>query len=69
MTLPSCVAPNVLSVAELLFCNVNIVEELQNLRFICNCCSTLLDEMKTLATYQIAKAEIYEQLFSNGTSW
>lgn len=68
-TLPSCAVPHSLSVIEVLFCNVNVVEDLLSLRFICKSYSVLLHVTKTLAAYQIVKAEIYEQLFLDGTSW
>ncbi len=62
-TPPSCVTPNILSAAELLF-----VKELPSQRFVCSCCSVLLYMTKTLASYQVAKTDPYEQFFSDGTS-
>ncbi len=67
-TPPSCVAPNILSAAEILLPNVNIIQELPSIWFVRSCRSVLLHVTKTLASYQIGKANSYEQLFSDGTS-
>ncbi len=67
-TPPSCVAPNILLAAEILLPNVNIIQELPSIRFVRSCRSVLLHVTKTLASYQIGKANSYEQLFSDGTS-
>jgi hypothetical protein len=67
-TPPSCVVPNILSAAEVLLPNVSIIQEVPSIRFVRSCRSVLLHVTKTLASYQIGKANSYEQLFSDGTS-
>jgi hypothetical protein len=67
-TPPSCVVPNILSAAEILLPNVNIIQEVPSIRFVRSCRSVLLHVTKTLASYQIGKANSYEQFFSDGTS-
>lgn len=46
----------------------NAVKELPSVRFVCSCSSVFLHIMMTLALYQIAKADTYEQLSSDRTS-
>ena len=47
---------------------MNIIQELPSIRFVRRCRSVLLHVTKTLASFQIGKANSYEQLFSDGTS-
>ena len=67
-TPPSCVVPNILVAAEILLPNVKIIQEIPSIRFVFSCRSVLLHVTKTLASYQIGKANSYKQLFSDGTS-
>ena len=66
-TPPSCVAPNILSVAKLLMPNATIIHELPSDRFVRYCRSVLLLMTKTLAAFEIARAQLYQQLFTDGT--
>ena len=66
-TPPSCVAPNILSVAKLCAPNATIIHELPSDRFIRYCRSVLLYLTKTLAAFEIARAKMYQQLFTDGT--
>jgi hypothetical protein len=59
---------NILSVVKLLVPNVPIVEELPSKRFSQECRTVLLYVTKTLAAYEIASAQMYQQLFTDGTS-
>ena len=67
-TPPTCVAPNILSAAELLLPNTTIVKQLPGIRFIRYCRTILLHVTKTLAAYEIANSQYFEQLFTDGTS-
>jgi hypothetical protein len=67
-TPPTCVTPNILSTVEMLFPNSTIIHELPSLRFVRSCRSILVHVTKTLAAYLIAKAEKFDEIFSDGTS-
>lgn len=70
-TPPSCISPNILTIAESLHPGMLVAEnrtELPSLQFIRECCTVLVVVTKTLAAYQLAKAESFKQLFSDGTS-
>jgi hypothetical protein len=64
----SCIAANILSVVKLLVPNLPIVEELPSKRFAQECRTVLLYVTKTLAAYEIASTQLYQQLFTDGTS-
>jgi hypothetical protein len=66
-TPPACISANILSVVKLLMPNANVVEELPGLLFNQNCRTVLLYVTKTLAAYEIASVELYQQLFTDGT--
>ncbi len=67
-TPPSCIAPNILTIAESLHPGVVVAKELPGLQFIRQCRTVLVVVTKTLAAYQLGKAESFKQLFSDGTS-
>ncbi len=67
-TPPSCVSANILSVVKLLMPEAPIIEELPSIRFIRNCRTVSLHLSKTLAAYEIAKQDIFLQLFTDGTT-
>ncbi len=64
----SCIPTNILTIAESLHPNMNVVQELPGLSFVRDCCSVLVVVTKTIAAYQLGKVDSYKQLFSNGTS-
>ena len=67
-TPPSAVSANILSVCKLLFPGAPIVRELPSIRFVRSCRTVLLHLAKTLAAYEIACTDVYEQLFTDGTT-
>ena len=67
-TPPSAVSANILSVCKLLFPGAPIVRELPSIRFVRSCRTVLLHLAKTLAAYEIASKDVYEQLFTDGTT-
>lgn len=67
-TPPSAVSANILSVCKLLFPGAPIVRELPSIRFVRSCRTVLLHLAKTLAAYEIASTDVYEQLFTDGTT-
>ena len=67
-TPPSCVAANILTIAELLNPDFNMVKELPSLSFIRECRSVNLHLTKTMSAYTLAKVKEYSELFSDGTS-
>ncbi len=69
-TPPSCISANILTVAESLHPSVKatVVSALPSLPFIRGCQSILVVVTKAIAAYQLARADSYHQLFSDGTS-
>ena len=67
-TPPSAISANILSVCKLLIPDAPIIEELPSIRFVRGCRTVLLHLAKTLAAYEIASQEVFEQLFTDGTS-
>ena len=67
-TPPSCIGPNILSVAMTIFPNDNIVLELSGISFVRECRSVMAYLTKMLAAYQLAKVDIYFEHHSDGTS-
>ena len=67
-TPPSCIAANILTIAELLNPNCEIVHELPSVSFIRDCQSVNLHLTKTLSAYTLAKLKEYSELFTDGTS-
>jgi hypothetical protein len=55
------------NVASTLLPNQRIVKQLISTRFIRLCQSTLLHTTKTLAAYQLAAVEYYDERFNDGT--
>jgi hypothetical protein len=65
---PSSIAATISNLALTLLPNQPIVQQLPSTRFIQLCRTTLLHTTKTLAAYQLAAIECYDELFTNGTS-
>ncbi len=67
---PSCIPSTILIVVESLFKNLsaNLVQELLSVSTICKWCSVLVVVTKTLAAYQLGRADSYAQLLTDGTS-
>jgi hypothetical protein len=56
-TPPSCIVPNIVTAAELLLPGHSIIQQLPGLPFVRRSCTILLHVTKTLAAYEIARAE------------
>lgn len=67
-TPPASIAPNILSVVQLLVPNATIIKELPSLRFIRYCRMILSHVTQSLAAYEIALADSVEQSYTDGTS-
>ncbi len=67
-TPPSCIPANILTIAESLNPNVDVVRELPGLSFVRECCSVLVVVTKTIAAYLLGRVTSYKQLFSDSTS-
>eukprot|EP00956_Cyclotella_meneghiniana_P011123 scaffold15566_cov34-Cyclotella_meneghiniana.AAC.1 len=67
-TPPSAISANILSVCKLLIPDAPIIDELPSIRFVRSCRTVLLHLAKTLAAYEIASQEVFQQLFTDGTT-
>ena len=67
-TPPSCVAPNILSVVEILFPGTELVKELPGMSVNREARGLMSYNSKCIAAYVLAKVENYRQLFTDGTS-
>ncbi len=67
-TLPTCIPANIITVAELLHPQNDVVKDLPGITFVCKYQSKLIVVTKTLAAYQLAHVQEYKQLFTDGTS-
>ena len=67
-TPPSCIAPNILTVARTIYPNRDIVFELPGVSFIRHCRSVLSYLTKLLAAFLLAKAPKYLEFHLDGTS-
>jgi hypothetical protein len=69
-TPPSCIAANILTVAEILFSfsPTPIIKELPSTNFIRECRTVLLNTTKTLAAFQLGNEKEWVQFFGDGTS-
>ncbi len=67
---PSCIPSTILTVVESLFENLsaNLVQQLPSVSIVREWRSVLVVVTKTLAAYQLRKADSYEQLLTDGTS-
>ncbi len=68
-TSPSCIPPVILTVVDSLYDDprVNAVRQLPSIRTVREWRSVLVVVTKTLAAYQLGRADSYEQLFTDGT--
>jgi hypothetical protein len=69
---PSCIPSTILTVVESLFENptaTNLVQELPSISTVREWHSVLVVVTKTLAAYQLGRADSYAQLLTEGTSW
>ena len=62
-TPPSCIAPNILTFAKVLFLFVSIVKLLPSASFVRDCRSVLVFFTKALAAYSLAKVDQFAQFF------
>ncbi len=69
-TPPSCIPPVILTVVDSLYDDprVNAVRQLPSMQTVQEWRSVLVVVTKTLAAYQLGRADSYEQLFTDGTS-
>jgi hypothetical protein len=69
-TPPSCIPPVILTAVNSLYNDprVNAVRQLPSVRTVWEWRSVLVVVTKTLAAYQLGRADSYEQLFTDGTS-
>ena len=70
-TPPSCIPPLILTIVKSLDNDptVNAVRQLPSMRTVWEWRSVLVVVTKTLAAYVLGRADSYEQLFTDGTSW
>ena len=67
-TPPSCISANILTIAEALLPDMQVVHELPGLSWIRDARGLMTYLTKTMAAYQLAIVETYDQLFTDGTS-
>jgi hypothetical protein len=67
----SCIPPVILTIVDSLYNDprVNAVRQLPSVQTVWEWRSVLVVATKTLAAYQLGRADSYEQLFTDGTSW
>jgi hypothetical protein len=70
-TPPSCIPPVILTVVNSLYYDprVNAVRQLPSVQTVWEWRFVLVVVTKTLAAYQLERADSYKQLFTDGTSW
>ena len=66
-TPPSCIGANILTIAEVTFSTLNIIEELPGVRFIRGTRSTLAYTTKPLTVHNLGHAVLYKEHHSDGT--
>ena len=66
-TPPSCIPANILTIDSMLHPKENKVKELMSVGFVRDCRGPMTVTTKTLAAYDLAKVDNYQQLFSDET--